>query len=180
MINGPILVTQRLILRPPAEEDFAAFAKFSSEPETTRYIGGVMNEAQAWRSWATLAGAWHLRGFSMFSLILRDSGDWVGRIGPWQPEGWPGKEIGWGVAPEYAGQGYAYEAAVACMDYVFDLLGWEEVIHTIAPDNIASIKLAERLGSSNLGPTALPAPFDGERVDKYGQTRSQWKARSAQ
>lgn len=176
MINGPILVTERLILRPPSGDDLPAFVRFSSDEETTRFIGGVMNEAEAWRAWAALAGAWHIRGFSMFSLICRDTGNWVGRIGPWQPEGWPGKEIGWGVAPEYAGKGYAFEAAKACMDYVFDLLGWDDVIHTIAPDNIASIKLAERLGSHNLGPTALPSPYDHYRVDKYGQTRAEWKA----
>ncbi|WOE76205.1 GNAT family N-acetyltransferase [Alterisphingorhabdus coralli] len=175
MINGPILVTERLILRPPAAEDFEAFAAFSSDEEMTRFIGGVMQRGAAWRAWATLAGAWHLRGFSMFSVVLRESGDWIGRIGPWEPEGWPDKEIGWGIAPEYAGKGYACEAAVACMDYAFDLLGWEKVIHTIDPENIASIKLAERLGSTNKGPTQLPPPLHEFRVDSYEQTREEWQ-----
>ncbi|WP_010184248.1 GNAT family N-acetyltransferase [Sphingomonas sp. PAMC 26605] len=47
------------------------------------------------------------RGFSMFSVIERKTGAWVGRIGPWQPEGWPGTEVGWGVAAAFAGKRYA-------------------------------------------------------------------------
>ena len=47
---------------------------------------------------ATMTGAWSLCGFSMFSVTLRESGRWIGRIGPWRPEGWPGTEIGWGLA----------------------------------------------------------------------------------
>lgn len=39
------------------------------------------------------AGAWTIRGFSMFSVIEKDSGQWIGRLGPWQPEGWPGTEV---------------------------------------------------------------------------------------
>ncbi|MEO1044407.1 MAG: GNAT family N-acetyltransferase [Pseudomonadota bacterium] len=176
MINGPILVTERLILRPPAPEDFEAFAEFSSDEETTRFIGGVLERGAAWRAWAGMAGAWHLRGFSMFSVLLRDDGQWIGRIGPWEPEGWPDKEIGWGIALEHVGKGYAREAAVACMDFVFDLLKWDKVIHTIDPENIASIKLAERLGSTNKGPTRLPPPLQDFRVDSYEQTRDEWRA----
>lgn len=175
MINGPILVTERLILRPPSAEDFDAFAAFSADEKTTRFIGGPMERAAAWRAWATMAGAWHLRGYAMFSVILRDGGAWIGRIGPWQPEGWPGKEIGWGIAPEYAGKGYAREASVASMDFVFDILKWEKVIHTIDPENTASIRLAERLGSTNHGPTRLPPPYQDHRVDSYEQTRGQWQ-----
>src|SRR5690606_38610674 len=59
MLNGPLLVTERLILRPPAAEDFGAFAEMCSEEETMRFIGGACPRAQAWRLWCTLAGAWH-------------------------------------------------------------------------------------------------------------------------
>lgn len=110
-------------------------------------------------------------------MIRRDTGEWIGRTGPWQPEEWPGMEIGWGVARAYTGQGYAYEAAEASMDYVFEVLRWDRVIHTIAPDNIASQKLAARLGSVNLGPSRLPAPFADAPVDAWGQSRQQWQER---
>ena len=117
------------------------------------------------------------RGYSMFSVIERDSGRWVGRIGPWQPEGWPGTEVGWGVDRRFAGKGYAYEAAVAAIDYAVDVLGWTNMIHTIDPDNLASIRLAERLGSTNRGPSALPDPLAHFRVDAWGESADQWRAR---
>ena len=174
MINGPILVTQRLILRPPGPEDMDGWAALNGDAETMTHLGGVKSRSESWRDLCGMSGAWHIRGFAMFSLILRDTGQWIGRIGPWQPEGWPGKEIGWAVTREHAGKGYAFEAAIASMDFAFDLLKWEDVIHTINPENTASIKLAERLGSSNLGPTQLPPPHADLRVDKFGQTRAQW------
>lgn len=142
-----------------------------------RFLGGVKSRSAAWRVFTTLSGAWTINGYSYWSVLERDSGRWVGRIGPWQPEGWPGAEVAWGIAPEFAGRGYAYEAAVAAMDYAVDVLGWTHVIHTIHPDNTPSIRLAQRLGSVNEGPTALPDPLSDFRVDAWGQSADQWRAR---
>jgi hypothetical protein len=66
------------------------------------------------------------------------------------------------------------------MDWVFDVLGWNEVIHSIAPDNIASQVVARNLGSSNRGPGQLPAPFESTRVDIWAQTQAQWSVQRAQ
>lgn len=174
----PVLFTRRLMLRPLNGDDFEAYAAFAADEEQMRFLGGAMDRPVAWREFTTRAGAWMTRGFSMFSVIERDTGAWVGRIGPWQPEGWPGTEIGWGVARRFAGSGYAYEAACATMDYAVDVLGWTDIIHTIAPDNARSIRLAERLGSTNRGPTRLPAPLDQLRVDAWGQSAAQWRSRT--
>lgn len=178
-MTHPVLFTERLVLRRPAAADFDAWAAFAADPETTRFIGGAVERSMAWRQLCMMAGAWEVSGFAMFSVIERATGKWVGRLGPWRPEGWPGAEVGWGVAPEFAGKGYAYEGAVAAMDYAVDVLGWTTVIHTINPENIRSIRLAERLGSYNMGPTQLPAPYVGERVDAWGQTADEWRARRA-
>lgn len=175
-MTGPILFTPRLILRPMTAEDFDAWADFHADPETMRFLGGGTTRSAAWRSLCAMAGAWTIRGFSMFSMIHRESGQWIGRTGPWQPEGWPGTEVGWGIARAFAGQGYAYEAAVASMDYAVDILGWTDIIHTIDPENTASIALAKRLGSANGGSTQLPPPLDGFRVDAWGQSAAQWRA----
>ena len=113
----PVLTTKRLILRLPEAADLDGWAAFSADPETMAYLGGVQSRAESWRALCTMRGAWDIRGFAMFSVIERDTGRWVGRIGPWQPEGWPGREVGWGVAREFAGRGYAHEAASAAMDY---------------------------------------------------------------
>ena len=176
-MTGPVLFTERLLLRPPLAEDFEGWAAFQADEGATRFVGGAQERAAAWRSFCTQAGAWQIRGFAMFSMIERESGRWIGRTGPWQPEGWPGTEIGWGVLPEYAGRGYAHEAAVASMDYAVDVLGWTDIIHTIDPDNLPSIRLARRLGAVNRGPTRLPPPYEDAPVDAWGQSAAEWKAR---
>ena len=175
MGEGPVLQTPRLILRPTRMEDFPRWAESMAHP-SARFIGGPQTPEAAWRGLMTMAGAWSLTGVAMFSLIERSSGLWMGRIGPWKPEGWPGNEVGWGVHPEAAGRGYALEAAAAAMDYAFDVLGWDDVIHCIDPDNIPSQRLAQKLGSYNQGPTRLPPPFETVTVDKWGQSRDDWRA----
>ena len=104
---------------------------------------------------------------------------WIGRVGPWQPEDWPGTEIGWGLASQFAGRGFALEAATAAIDYAVDVLGWTDIIHTIAPDNVESIALAGRLGSTNRGRTKLPPPLEALPVDDWGQSAAAWRARRA-
>jgi RimJ/RimL family protein N-acetyltransferase len=177
MSLGPTLETERLILRPPVQADFEGWAEFMGDPETARYIGGEQPRSTAWRGLAAMTGSWSLLGFGMFSVLEKTTGAWVGRLGPWMPEGWPGTEVGWGLHRTAWGKGYALEGATAAIDWVFDHLGWTEVIHTIHPDNTPSIALAERLGSRNLGPGVLPSPFETIRVDVYGQSRDEWRAR---
>lgn len=176
-MTSPVLFTRNLLLRPLNGDDFEPWAAFHADEETMRYLGGPQSRTVAWRSLCTMAGAWSVRGFSMFAMIERATGNWVGRAGPWQPEGWPGTEIGWGVACEFAGRGYAYEAAVAAMDFVVDILGWSDVMHIIDPANHRSIRLAERLGAVNRGPTKLPPPLDSLPVDDWGQSAEAWRLR---
>jgi len=175
---GPVLETARLILRPPAMADFEAWCAFSADEEAARYIGGPMSPAQVWRSMMTIAGSWSMEGFSMFSVIEKESGRWIGRLGPWRPHGWPGTEVGWGIIRDCWGRGYATEGAVAAMDFAFDQLGWDEVIHTIEPANANSQAVAQRLGSAVLRQARLPAPMDVD-VDVWGQSRAAWRARRA-
>jgi RimJ/RimL family protein N-acetyltransferase len=174
-----ILETQRLILRPPIAEDFEPWAAFSGDEETMRHLGGVQGRSAAWRGICTMTGAWAIRGFSMFSVIEKASGRWIGRLGPWEPEGWPGTEVGWGLARDAWGKGYATEGAAAAMDYAFGELGWSEAIHTIDPANHGSQAVARRLGSKILRQCTLPPPIEAGVLDVWGQTRAQWLARRA-
>ncbi len=135
-----------------------------ADAESARFIGGQQDRVR-WRGGVSfaLAGAWVIQGYSMFSVIEKASGRWVGRLGPWYPEGWPGPEVGWGLARAAWGKGYATEGAVAAIDWAFEHLGWTEVIHTIAPDNARSQALARRLGSTCRGAGQLPAPVATSR-----------------
>ena len=174
---GPTLETERLILRPPGEADLDRWAQMMADPVAARFIGGQQPRATAWRFMATMAGSWALNGFGMFSVIEKASGQWLGRIGPWRPEGWPGTEVGWGLHPEAWGRGYAGEAAAATIDWVVDHLGWTDIIHCIDPENTPSQAVAQRLGSVNRGAGRLPPPFEDHVVELWGQTADQWRAR---
>jgi RimJ/RimL family protein N-acetyltransferase len=66
------------------------------------------------------------------------------------------------------------------MNYVFDDLGWESVIHAIDPRNGKSAAIAKALGSSNLGPGKLPEPFAFLRIDIWGQSREEWQTNRLQ
>lgn len=176
-MNEVRIETERLILRPIAMEDFPRWAEFMADVDSTRFLGGSQKPAAAWRGFMTMAGAWRLTGASMLSVIEKSSGLWVGRLGPWRPHDWPGTEVGWGLHRDAWGKGYAAEGAAAAIDYAFDVLGWDDVIHCIAPENRPSQKVAERLGSTNRGPGRLPAPLEDVAVDIWGQTRAEWKAR---
>jgi RimJ/RimL family protein N-acetyltransferase len=182
MTIGPTLETARLVLRPPTQADFDGFAAMAQEPETMRFIGGLTPRDGAWRTMAMVTGAWTLLGFSMFSVIEKATGRWIGRLGPWRPGGveggWPGNEVGWALVASAQGKGYAAEGAAAAIDWAFDSLGWDSVIHCIDKDNTPSIRLAERLGSCRQRRgVPLPAPLDTVLVDIYGQTRAEWRTR---
>lgn len=170
----PHLETERLILRPPLLADFDAFAQCVADPAANEFIGGVKSRAEAWRLFMTMAGSWSLHGFALFSLLEKTTGRWLGRVGPWRPEGWPGNEIGWGLIKAAEGQSYAYEGTVAAIDWAFAALGWSEIIHCIDTGNTRSEALARRLGSTLLRRAVLPPPAAKE-INVWGQTRAQWQ-----
>jgi RimJ/RimL family protein N-acetyltransferase len=173
------LETPRLILRPLRMEDFDAWALFMDDEVATKFIGGRQPRPLAWRSFMGMCGCWHMTGIAMFSVIEKSSGRWVGRLGPWAPEGWPEPEIGWGIAREHWGKGYASEGAAAAMDYAFDVLGWDHVIHCIDENNLASQGVAKKLGSRFLRRVKMPMPYDTMPVDAWGQSRDEWRSNRA-
>jgi RimJ/RimL family protein N-acetyltransferase len=178
MALGPTLETERLILRPPEAGDLDSWAELMADEEAARFVGGMMSRSQTWRVLAVVAGCWVLRGFGLFSVIERASGACIGRIGAWQPEDWPGREIGWALLRRAWGRGYATEAASRCLDWAFDDLGWTETIHCIHPDNLPSKAVARRLGSALTRTARLPPPADDFECEIWGQTAQAWRART--
>jgi RimJ/RimL family protein N-acetyltransferase len=171
----PVLETARLILRPPVEADFDAWAMFDADARATAFFGGPKNRAAAWEMLASAAGMWALRGCGLFSVFEKSSQRWAGRIGPWKPEG-ATAEIGWAVLPEFWGRGYATEGAATAIDWAVDQLGWTEIAHCIDAGNAASIAVAHRLGAKWL---RLAHDAHGKETQVYGQAARQWRERRA-
>ena len=111
----PIIETDRLILRALHANDFDAYAEMVADPEVTKYLGAgnKLTREDAWRQLALIIGHWELRGFGLWAVERKDTGDFIGRIGCFEPEGWPGFEVGYTLARAHWGRGYAREGARA-------------------------------------------------------------------
>lgn len=166
------LETERLVLRMFRESDLDAYAEMCADAEVMRHLGNVMSRAEAWRHMAMVIGHWKLRGFGLWAVEEKSSGVMIGRIGCWQPEGWPGPEIGWTLRRHWWGRGFATEGARAALACAFGELGWPHAISLIRPDNKASIRVAEKLGERLEGKTEL----HGIEVLVYGAGREDWRA----
>ncbi len=150
------------------QSDFEEYAAIQMDPEVTRYtVRTHLDRMESWRHLACIVGHWHLRGFGMWGVFERDSGRLVGRVGFHQPEGWPDFELGWTMGRPSWGKGYAPEAARACLDYAFNEMKREHVISLIDPNNIASIRVAEKIGETLEGETEI----GGHQVLIYGVRR---------
>ena len=156
-MNVPELHTERLLMRGFREEDLDGLAEISADREVTRWVGDPdgLSREQAWRRMAYFVGHWELRGFGQWALFERDSGLLVGRAGLLQPEGWPGLEVGWLVAREHWGRGFAPEAGRASLEWARDALGADHVISLIEPHNDRSARVAEKLGMKVEGRTRI-------------------------
>ena len=167
-MNAVQLETDRLIMRMWRNEDFEAYAKLCADPEVMRYLGGnPLDRMEAWRNMASHVGHWQLRGYGHFAVEEKATGEFVGRVGFMNPEGWPAFEVGWTLAREFWGRGYATEAARRALAYAFNELDKDHVISLIDPRNKNSIRVAERLGEKEEGKVEL----FGREVLIYGIDR---------
>jgi len=147
-LDRPELETDRLRLRQFRESDLDAYARITGDPDTMRYIahGEPLDRDSAWRSLGYVLAHWQIRGFGLWAAEEKASGALVGRIGLLRREGWRGVELAWLVARERSGNGFATEGARAALAHAFTALGASRVISAIAPENSASIRVAEKLG----------------------------------
>jgi RimJ/RimL family protein N-acetyltransferase len=84
-------------------------------------------------------------------------------------------EVGWDLRKAYWGQGYAFEAAAACIDYAFDERRWSEVTHLIEDANAPSQTLAKRLGSAPDEYVHLPGQLSNVRARVWHQNKTDWQ-----
>ncbi|MFP4449754.1 MAG: GNAT family N-acetyltransferase [Rhodosalinus sp.] len=160
LAHTPRFETERLILRAPEASDWEAAGPFLVS-ERARHIGGPYTGAQAWREYAQDLGHWVLRGWGLFTIEDRATGQTLGCAGPYHPEGWAENEFGWSLwRPESEGKGYAREAVERLRAYAYGELGWTTAVSYIDADNARSIALAERLGC-RLDPDAPLPKADG-------------------
>lgn len=155
----PVLETERLRLRAPRLEDFAAYAAFGASPRSAT-VGGPFGRARAFSQFSALIGHWALKGFGRFLVADRESDAPLGVVGPMAPPDWPEPEIAWTVFDGAEGRGIAFEAASAARAWAYRALGWRTAVSLIDPGNFRSQALARRLGCARDG--AFPHEEHGE------------------
>jgi RimJ/RimL family protein N-acetyltransferase len=141
------LKTERLLLRQWQQKDFEPYAEYYADEEMARYVGGRSDRPNAWRRMASLIGHWVLRGYGYWAVEEMKTGEFVGCVGLWFPEGWPELELGYWLMRDMQGKGYATEAAVKAREYAFEVLQADTLVSYIHPDNEPSKRVAERLGA---------------------------------
>jgi RimJ/RimL family protein N-acetyltransferase len=150
MLDIPELTTPRLRMRGFESTDLNAYAEMMADPEVTLYISDrkPLTRAEAWRQMAIFTGHWVLRGYGIWLVEERATGKFLGRIGFWEPEGWPGFELAYTLARPFWGRGFAREGASAALTYAHDTLDRSDIISLIRPENAGSIRVAEALGAA--------------------------------
>ena len=145
----PHLTTDRLILRAFAASDFEAYAPIMADLAVTQFLGEgrPLTRVEAWRQLAMILGHWTLRGFGLWAVEERASGRLLGRIGCQEPEGFPAFEIGYVLAREAWGNGYAREGAAAALQFARQTLRRRDITSIIRPANTGSIRVATSLGA---------------------------------
>jgi RimJ/RimL family protein N-acetyltransferase len=153
LLEAPTLETERLILRPFRPQDLEALCAMWADPDVVRFIGGKpLSREDTWRRSLAACGQWPYTGWGYWIAELKSSGELVGQLGfadfkrDMEPslEGEP--ELGYVFSPKVHGQGIAYEACAAALEWADANLNAASYPAIISPENAASIRLAERLG----------------------------------
>jgi RimJ/RimL family protein N-acetyltransferase len=146
-----MLTTGRLVLAPVSTADFDDLLALWSNEDFTRHImGRALRREDVWFRLLRDIGHWAAMGYGNWTIRLRDGGAYLGSVGVFdyrrelEPP-FDAPELGWGVAPAFQGKGYAAEALTAALDWTDRLLDGRTVC-MIAPENLASLKLAARVG----------------------------------
>jgi RimJ/RimL family protein N-acetyltransferase len=156
------LETERLVLRKPERGDLDGYVELWGDPDVMRFLGGqTLPPEGVPQAMKRNLGQWDRHGLGLLSVLRKEDERFVGRIGYllWDTDRWENAvrtelegdlelEIGWTVLSAFWGNGYATEAAIACRDYAFAELGRERIISLIEPNNLASIRVAEKIGES--------------------------------
>ena len=145
-----ILETKRLILKHQVIEDLNALWALYCNPNVTKYIP----DAPRTREEAQEELKWHMPGhpqhpeLGLWATIHKETGKFIGRCGllPWTIEGQYDVEVAYTLAQDFWGQGLATEAARGILQYGFEQLHLSRMICLIDPENIASQRVAEKIG----------------------------------
>ncbi len=162
-----MIETERLILRLPFEIDFAAFAAAQSDENFKKHTGGAIDRVKAREDFVHWQQFWEVMDYGFFSIIDKETNQWVGRAGPTLRANSEFPEFGWSIIPNFQGKGYAKEAAIAVIAWAQSKLKWQEAYFCISKENLPSQKLASKLGAVRSYQEKLPKSLQNKGVEVW-------------
>jgi RimJ/RimL family protein N-acetyltransferase len=149
-----MIETTRLVLRPLTVGDVDRFVALHADPRVNRFVGSYTPETALARL-EQVERQWAERGHGLFAAELKETGEFLGRVGPQYWEQFDEVELAWTLRAEAWGRGYATEAAQAALDWAFATLPVDYLTAMIDPANTASQRVAARLGFTPGGRDAI-------------------------
>jgi RimJ/RimL family protein N-acetyltransferase len=144
------LRTSRLLLRRWRPEDREPFVALNSDPQVMEHFPGLYAPEESDRMIARIEAHFHERGYGLWAVEIIGVAPFAGFIGLNVPRFvahfTPCVEVGWRLAAEHWGQGYATEGAQAALAFGFHHLGLEEIVSFTVPENQRSRRVMEKIG----------------------------------
>lgn len=165
------LETPRLILRQWRDADVEAWAEMSADPRVMEFFPELYDRARSEKTLARMQTELERDGYGMWAAEIKQTGRFTGVIGiediPYDVPFTPRREVGWRLAFDAWGHGYATEGAKASLDFAFEKLGWDEVVAITAGINTRSQRVMERLGMIR----DMAGDFDHPRIGEGNPLR---------
>ncbi len=150
MTPAPTLQTPRLLLRPWRDEDLAPFAAMNADPRVMEFFPKPLDRAESDAAVARIREHFARHGFGLWAVEVPGVAGFIGFVGlvmqRFEAHFTPCVEIGWRLAVEHWGRGYATEAARAALDFGFANLDFDEIVSFTTPANVRSRAVMERIG----------------------------------
>jgi RimJ/RimL family protein N-acetyltransferase len=146
----PAFTTERLILRQWQQSDLSAFAALNDDPDVMAYMPKRLTKAESDALATRISDHIANKGWGLWAVEVRGGSSFIGFVGLWMPSFTahftPCVEIGWRLAKQYWGYGYAIEAARVSVTFGFEVLQLPEIVSFTAVGNQRSRNVMERLG----------------------------------
>jgi RimJ/RimL family protein N-acetyltransferase len=177
------ITTARLCLRLWRDEDLPTFAALNADPCVMEHFPGTLSRAESDAMVARNRDHFTAHEFGLWAVEVPGRATFIGFVGlavpRFEAHFTPCVEIGWRLAAEHWGKGYATEAASAALDHAFGPLGLAEVVSFTAPANRRSRHVMERLGmprspADDFEHPSLPKGHRLRRHVLYRLSRAAW------
>lgn len=159
-----ILTTDRCLIRETTVEDVDVFYELYADPEMTRYMEGLFADPEDEKKYQRdyIEKVYGLMGFGTWTIVLKETGEIIGRAGYSVRNGFDDIELGFLIGTAYQRKGYAYEVCKAILDYGRDILQFERVLAFVKAENTVSIHLCEKLGMTKAGEADIEENIYGD------------------